>query len=837
MRSFLFLTAAAAVKAVVFGPIGTDRPAPAGGEVASDQPPNSFFQGLSPPYPTNDWWVGFAAGDGNATCAGPFPYESVLTASAVQFGISTSRDFDGTSVHQPTQMDWGVSFSEHSGSVSDHKALGWDRQTVTVQYFTGSATMNTYLVPGSPYMTFEYSGATPKFTSGQGLITSFANTTISEDGSTTANGTEFLVTNDAGTYVIYSLGDSISFTATAANGAGTIVASAPFTGVLRVVKLSEDGHKTLLDAHHSVYPTSVDTSYSFSGDSATMTFNWNVSGGNGADLLMLTWPHHRIKLQSPNFPDTSALSYLTTKGYMYPALGNQWNMQYDLSTITWNAPRAPDSSCQTSLVAGLEYEIAHLPEVAAPGDFYWFGGHVGMVSRLALIAEVMNRNDLADTVITYLKAMYAFWFDSSSTTTPAYETAWGGIINKAGYNNVNVDYGNGYYNDHHFHYGYFLAAAAVIAKFDAGWLNTYRTQVDAFLRDIVNPSPEDPYFPVTRNRDWFAGHSWASGIANGAGSRDQESVGEAVNGYYGSMLWALVSGNTDVYNYARMLLAQEQHAAQVYWHMYPSQSSTDRDQPYPEQGLRDLVTIGNVQDWQAGAWLFWGDQKVEIAAIQILPVTPVNEYMYDAEWVNAVWNYTSDELTDATYSDDWKSVIYLAYANANAGIAAQRSSALTSWGSGNSYSNQMYFLATRSGASGVCDASNLGANPLGNYTLQVDASGQYVGSTPLPDLVANSTQADAVTFTLGFAPNAGTLQAGGQYVTADSSGTYTLSANRATASAWEIFVIRQKQGAATGVYSIMAASNKQYVVVGADGTLKNNGATEGDSTGFRLVAA
>ena len=92
-----------------------------------------------------------------------------------------------------------------------------------------------------------------------------------------------------------------------------------------------------------------------------------------------------IKLQSPNFPDTSSLSYLTTKGYMYPALGNQWNMQYDLSTITWNAPRAPDSSCQTSLVAGLEYEIAHLPEVAAPGDFYWFGGHVGMVSRLAWV--------------------------------------------------------------------------------------------------------------------------------------------------------------------------------------------------------------------------------------------------------------------------------------------------------------------------------------------------------------------------------------------------------------------------------------------------------------------
>ena len=55
----------------------------------------------------------------------------------------------------------------------------------------------------------------------------------------------------------------------------------------------------------------------------------------------------------------------------------------------------------------------------------------------------------------------------------------------------------------------------------------------------------------------------ASGIANGAGSRDQESVGEAVNAYYGATLWAIVIGDTDIKNYARLLLASEQHAAQV----------------------------------------------------------------------------------------------------------------------------------------------------------------------------------------------------------------------------------------------------------------------------------
>ena len=145
------------------------------------------------------------------------------------------------------------------------------------------------------------------------------------------------------------------------------------------------------------------------------------------------------------------------------------------------------------------------------------------------------------------------------------------------------------------------------------------------LRDIINPSPQDPYFPITRCRDWFAGHSWASGIANGAGSRDQESTGEAVNGYYGALLWASVALSQDYVNYAKLLIATEQQAAQVYWHLYPQEEQTDRDNPYPEPAVRNLVTMGNVMDWQSGAWLFWGSEKSEIAAIQILPVTPVNE--------------------------------------------------------------------------------------------------------------------------------------------------------------------------------------------------------------------
>jgi endo-1,3(4)-beta-glucanase len=98
-----------------------------------------------------------------------------------------------------------------------------------------------------------------------------------------------------------------------------------------------------------------------------------------------------------------------------------------------------------------------------------------------------------------------------------------------------------------------------------------------------------------------------------------------VNGYYGALLWATVALSQDFVNYAKLLVATEQQAAQVYWHLYPQKSQTDRDNPYPEPAVRNLVTMGNVMDFQAGAWLFWGSQKVQIAAIQILPIIPVNE--------------------------------------------------------------------------------------------------------------------------------------------------------------------------------------------------------------------
>ncbi|KAK7035829.1 glycoside hydrolase family 81 protein [Favolaschia claudopus] len=823
--SLFFCLQLVSLVAAAIGPIDTSAPALPRGNVVNGAPPGPFFQDFRPPFPTTGWWVGYAASPSqNSIVAGPFPYMSCALDTGFQFGISNSRQFDGTSIKQPSQMDWEASYVENPKTHTSHKATAWDTQSVTIKYFgTNDAGFTTYAVPGSPYITLNYKAATILLNTQNGNIVSINGNNVGSS-SVTVSGTKFTVANAAGTYVIYSLGGSITLTATSSSLRG----SAAFTGVIRLARVtSESTSQAILDQYSGNYPTSVALDYSFQGDTGSMSFTWNVVG-NAANLLHLSWPHHRKRLVNPNY--VSGLSYLTAKGTMKPVLGNVWRLSYPLPSISWSPPRDPQASCRTQIIQALEYEVAHL-EVSVPGDFYYWGKGFQAVSRLALIAEHMGRQDLIPAIINNLKQSFAYWTASSSAMYAAYDTAWGGVVSGPGATDPNVDFGNGYYNDHHFHYGYMLHGAAVIAKYDSSWWNTNKHFITTFARDIGNPSTADPYFTVARCKDWFAGHSWASGIANGGGTRDQESSGEAMNGYYGLILFANILGNADFTNWARLLWATELDGSQVYWHLYPNVN--DPDTPYPEQGLRNLVTIGNVEDYQAGAWLFWGAERSEIAAIQILPITPINEALYDVPWMTNVWSYVANEMADPTIGDDWKNIIQMAYGEVSPATAFQRSTNITAWGYTTSQAFSTYHLATRknSGGGTICTAN--AANPAGSFTIRAP-NGQFVTSTAAAvNLVASATT--GTVFTLAYMPGGGSIlnTANNQFVTADQNGAAPLAAARATAQAWESFKIIQQSD---GTYVILAAVNSKYITLDSNGGLVNSASSVSAATKFTLVA-
>jgi endo-1,3(4)-beta-glucanase len=85
----------------------------------------------------------------------------------------------------------------------------------------------------------------------------------------------------------------------------------------------------------------------------------------------------------------------------------------------------------------------------------------------------------------------------------AYDTNWRGVVSTAMFEtgDPNQDFGNGFYNDHHFHFGYFVHAAAVIGYLDPAWLTPdNKGWVNMLVRDYANGADNDPFFPVRNQR-------------------------------------------------------------------------------------------------------------------------------------------------------------------------------------------------------------------------------------------------------------------------------------------------------------------------------------------------
>lgn len=170
-----------------------------------------------------------------------------------------------------------------------------------------------------------------------------------------------------------------------------------------------------------------------------------------------------------------------------------------------------------------------------------------------------------------------------------YDRTYGGLVTSFGLGDSSADFGLGWYSDHHFHYGYFINAAATLAKLDYPFFDANRAAFDAFVRDVCNLDASDPDFPVARHKDFFDGHSWASGLFPQGNGKGQESSSESVNAYYGAYLYGLATTNTDLQRFAQLLLSMEIQATQTYWHM-----STDDNVMLYDQVFAGHKMLGNM---------------------------------------------------------------------------------------------------------------------------------------------------------------------------------------------------------------------------------------------------
>ena len=353
-----------------------------------------------------------------------------------------------------------------------------------------------------------------------------------------------------------------------------------------------------------------------------------------------------------------------------------------------------------------------------------------MLSKMAYIALIANTSAVGlgkegAKLLPKLKQYIEVWLHHKSGNALMFDTSWGGIISCGcqfddcegkckptctnsgppdgcpAVGDVGMDFGNAWYNDHHFHYGYHIYAYAVLAAFDPEWGAKNLERIMVMVRDIANPSKDDPFFPVHRHKDWYMGHSWASGIAVPGGKpnflgRNQESTSEAVNAWYAISLLGQVVGRDDVRDLGLALLATELKSAKTYWHT--AKGSDIYPAPFAAGAAVGMLwsSLAQQQTW-------FGVQPYYIHGIQMLPFTPASEALLEPEWLKTETPVFAASCGEVCVTQGWSVPLRLAQAvhDPTAALAAIKKlppdvfDSANAGGNGNSRTGSYYWVATR----------------------------------------------------------------------------------------------------------------------------------------------
>eukprot|EP00993_Chasmostoma_nieuportense_P005371 NODE_599_length_2037_cov_21.849738_g557_i0.p1 GENE.NODE_599_length_2037_cov_21.849738_g557_i0~~NODE_599_length_2037_cov_21.849738_g557_i0.p1 ORF type:complete len:432 (-),score=132.99 NODE_599_length_2037_cov_21.849738_g557_i0:117-1412(-) len=345
------------------------------------------------------------------------------------------------------------------------------------------------------------------------------------------------------------------------------------------------------------------------------------------------------------------------------------------------------------------------------------------MARLVLISHQLGQQTASQTMLAKLRTYVSVWLDQKSKNVLVYDASWGGIVScgcmyrwvdkKPKCVNVNdddpsvldcptlsdpgMDFGNAFYNDHHFHYGYHIYAAAVVAKFDKDWAVKYNEKVLTLIRDIANPSPEDPYFSPFRYFDWYEGHSWALGIVSDPNGKNQESTSEAVNAWYGMYLYGVATQNQPLRDLGETLLLSEVHSTNYYWHVIPRTNEI-----YPKK--YDHTIVGILHDLLVEFQTYFGQQGFFVHGIQLLPITPVVHLMFDPFWVASAYPKFQQycQAEPMCVQSGFVTFLYAEQAMIDREAAWSNAMALKddvftidcAGGNGNSRTNTLYFIAS-----------------------------------------------------------------------------------------------------------------------------------------------
>jgi len=281
-----------------------------------------------------------------------------------------------------------------------------------------------------------------------------------------------------------------------------------------------------------------------------------------------------------------------------------------------------------------------------------------------LLEKLLPGHEKLEECIDILEQGFRCLYDPSSADDcndapkqAYYDEVWGGAVSSAGYSDDHgckghSDFGNACYNDHHYHFGYFVTSAAILAKLRPSFQadQKFIDYVNTLIRDTTNPSTADTYFPQFRAFDWFELHSWSRGIAPNGDGKDQESTSEELNLLYGIHLWGDIMGNTPLKQLGETMLALDVLTIQEFFLM-------TSENPHFDAGFTKNRVTGVFFQNKVDYTTWFGGEKYYIHGIQMLPLSPALQLSRSNHFCQEEWNDVLKYAEVPKNGAKWTSVV------------------------------------------------------------------------------------------------------------------------------------------------------------------------------------
>ena len=645
------------------------------------------------PTQTHKWWGSLSflgemtVGDANdAAYITPDPISARISNKGVRVGSIPAgmRIIHGGQYYYP--------IPDHAGEVFDGIAVGnssysnleaytkdFSEGSVTVIWKSGNTdVMEATFVHGSPYVYFKaYAG---------NLVVRTLRSNGAEKGTFYNQGNTLGVwTNVAGVannFLVVGEGTT-SFSGTTGSEIGVNNSAKELT----LVYLPQSGagsvptsmiNKFASKARNKVAALNIDYQVNRATNEITVSHNYVDDQGSLVDTFVGLHPLHWKNTSQA----TSNYKIRSARGILKFADVDQFNYQIPYVGVLPTMPTI-DGSFDQQTLEGLVTEFVNQGSntwnTSADGSLYegtyWSGKNYGKVAELSAIARSVGMTTEANEMLAWLKAELSEWFTAESNGQLkakkyfVYDSDWNTLFG------FDEEYGSHQrLADHHFHYGYFVRAAAEICRVDVAWCgqDQYGPMIELLIRDYA-ADKDDQLFPHMRNFDPANGFSWADGKMNFIRGNNNESTSEAATAYGAIILYGLATGNDALTEKGMYLHASTGATYWEYWNNLDGYNnvSADADNFYPGYAhLTTSIIWGDGVDfatWFSGAY-------AHILGIQGLPSSPLifhvgihAEYMED--YVNLGLSESSNGKPSGLVDDQWRDLWWNLWAMTDADAA------------------------------------------------------------------------------------------------------------------------------------------------------------------------